>query len=115
MVLDISGIFDNAAIRNDGTVNVRVKFPSSEIPKYIKLIMTIGKQVKVIMVTEDGQKIRLGKIMFKSLGIDSEGEAKFNVIGDTFKDLGNLSEFMDKSITFRVQMDEPEEAGQKDE
>ena len=80
--LKITGIFDNVTTKQDGVTTMRFKFPFSEIGRYTRLFLNIGKGMKAMVVNEAGEKIHLGIVSFKQLAVDREGEAKFTIASD---------------------------------
>lgn len=94
--LAVEGIFDNANTKKDGTSNVRFRFPYSEIPKWVRLLPSIGQQVRATIKFDDSDEIiRLGFVQIKSINIDREGEAKITVEGET-----NRMEIAKLQLTF---------------
>lgn len=78
----IIGTFDNANVKKDGIAAMRFKFPFTEIANWSKLLLFVGSAMKILAVTDNNEKIKLGKVYFKSLSIDKEGEAKLTVEGE---------------------------------
>lgn len=112
MTLNIIGIFDNANAKSNGTSSMRFKFPLSEIANWSQLLLLINREVKarvtVDVESSEGAEnlkdnetaiIKLGTIVFRSLSIDKEGEAKFTVEGDSVTmDLSQIYTMLDKEI-----------------
>jgi len=82
-ILKIIGTFDNANVKSDNTATVRFKFPQSEIANYVQLLMLIGREVPCKVIPEEhDEAIKLGRVSFKQLSVDKDGEAKATFIGD---------------------------------
>lgn len=113
--LSVEGIFDNSNTKKDGLSNVRFRFAYSEIPKWIRLLPSIGQQLPTIIKFDGtGEKIRLGRVQIKSINIDREGEAKVTVEGETrHMEISKLQLTFEK--TFKVIFKLDEEEGDDDE
>lgn len=112
MILNIIGIFDNANAKSNGTSSMRFKFPLSEIGKWSQLLLLINREVKAkVIVDVEGTEgaenvkdnaetsIKLGTIVFKSLSIDKDGEAKFTVEGNSdTMDLSMIYAMLEREI-----------------
>ena len=112
MTINIIGIFDNANAKSNGTSSMRFKFPLSEIGKWSQLLLLINREVKAKVIvdvesTEGAENlkdnsetsIKLGAIVFKSLSVDKDGEAKFTVEGNSdTMDLSMIYAMLDKEI-----------------
>lgn len=101
-MLTLIGTFDNVNVRNDGIVNMRLKFPYSEIAKYTLLLLNIGIKLKAIIMAEN-EKIKLGNIIFKSLSINRDGEARFVIEGNSTEvQLEKIYLLLDKAIVLKI-------------
>lgn len=111
MNVQITGTFDSSTTKSNGQQNMRLKFPYSEIVNYSKLLMLIGKDLKSVIVNEDGEKIKLGTIRIDSLKIDKDGEAKLAIIGDTSNiEMSNICNIIEKIVTIKIKSIEGEES-----
>lgn len=122
MILSIIGIFDNANAKNNGVTTMRFKFPLSEIAKWSKLLLLINREVKAKVLVEveseegaenlkDGYaSIKLGNILFKTLSIDKDGEARFTVEGESeTMDLSSIYTMLDKEIKLVIKSEDADE------
>lgn len=108
MILNIIGIFDNANAKSSGEATMRFKFPLSEIGNWSQLLLLINREVKArVEVDMEGKQgiIKLGSIIFKSLSIDHEGEARFTVVGESM-DLSKIYDMLDKEIKLTIKAED---------
>lgn len=110
MQLKIIGTFDSMTTRPDGTVQMRFKFPYSEIANYSRLLLNLGREAKVLIVNEEDDRTHLGMVSIKQLVIDKDGEAKLTVVGEFSQmDPNGVSMMLERQITFVTKVGGEEE------
>ena len=110
MKLQITAIFDSTTTKSNGQQVMRMKFPYTEIANYSKLLLVLGKPLKSVIVTEEGEKIKLGNIMLDKITIDKDGEAKATILGILNEmDIQMIPNIIEKVVYFKIKTDEGEE------
>lgn len=105
----ITGVFDNVNVKQNGEVAMRFKFPWAEIGSYTRLLLNIGKEMKVLIVNETEEKVPLGFVSFKQLSIDRDGEAKLTIVGEVPQvDISKVSILLEQPIYFYTKVESPE-------
>lgn len=110
MTISIIGTFDNANTNSKGIAVMKFKFPFSEVANFVQLVTVVGKPLKGMVYTAEGDKMKLGSVMFKQLSIDRDGEAKFTIEGECNTiDLAKVYHLIDKVVTLKLKVDEAED------
>lgn len=110
MNLQITAVFDSTTTKSNGQQVMRMKFPYTEIANYSKLLLVLGKPLRSILVTEDGEKIKLGNIMLDKLTIDKDGEAKATILGILAEmDIQKIPSIIEKVVFMKIKLEEGEE------
>lgn len=105
--LGIIGTFDNANTNSKGIAVMKFKFPFSEVANYIQLVTMVGKPLKGLVYTAEGDKMKLNSVMFKQLSVDRDGEAKFTLEGECNTiDLAKVYQLIDKVVTLKIKCEE---------
>lgn len=105
--LIITGTFDTANVKKDGIAAVRFKFPFMEIANWVKLLTHVNAPGKMLVIPENGEKIKFGEVLFKSLSVDKDGEAKLTVEGEANSmDLSQTHTMIDKCVKVCIKFDE---------
>jgi|GEM_PF-2296616 len=87
------------SIKNNGSVDLKLKSAYSELPNYIKLIQLLNNDVTINVKTLDG-KFGLGVFRVKGILVDHDGEGllKFNSLND-FVETDNLNRLLMSGAT----------------
>lgn len=107
MQLKLVGTFDSVNARQDGITTMRFKFPFSELTSSMRLLMSLGKEMKVLIVNETEEKVPLGMVSIKQLTVDAGGETKLTIVGELPQiDISKVYMLLEQQITFYTKIDE---------
>lgn len=102
-VLAITSTLDGFVTKSNGTVNIRLKVPYTEIVNYSKLLLLIGKLLKGQLVNENSEKLNLGAVMIDRFNIDKEGELKLTLVGTLAEiNMESLLAVIEKVLVLRI-------------
>jgi len=102
----MTGSFEGANAKKDGSADVRFRFPFSEIANYANLLNALNSPLKSVLEVE-GTKTKLGSVQVKQIKVDKDGEAVITLVGDAevITNL-NVSQLVQKSIILRIKKED---------
>lgn len=85
------------SLRENGNVDLTLKFKYDELVKTIQLTQMLNNDVKAVAKLPGGKPIALGMFRIKSINIDGDGEStlKLNSLND-FVEVDNLNSLVTK-------------------
>ena len=69
------GVFDNHTVKRNGNVDLRMKFPYSELPNYLNLFKILNQNTTLIAKVGGKRPIKLGIFTVSGFKVDRDGEA----------------------------------------
>lgn len=107
--------YNGHSLRQNGNIDMSLKFDYSELANYIQLIQALNNDVSIVAKLPAEKSFRLGTFRIKSLGIDGDGEGnvKFNSITD-FVETDNINRLIGSErfivkFTAEIEVEEGEE------